>query len=156
METSVKLQDGFSYSLLPIIGLIIIIVATVLVVIIMEIMKAAEKKAKKKPVVKIPSDITSIRTKYLLALDKVKLDFEDGKISIRETYTLMSSIIREFIHKTTGINVKNYSLQDIRTLDMPILEQLVTEYYAPEFARESNGDVQLSYEKTRKAMEEWN
>lgn len=38
---------------------------------------------------------------------------------------------------------------------MPELYYLVAEYYAPEFARKSDGDVRASLEKTRSLIERW-
>lgn len=156
METKVVLQDGHSYSLIPIIILAVLVIGYLLYLIISLIVKYVNNKPKKPVIVRPTVDIYQVKMKYITNLDKVKYDFDNGNTSIRETYQLMSGIIREFIESATGINVSSYSLQDIRTLNMPVLETLVSEYYAPEFARESKGDVLTSYDKTRKAIELWN
>ena len=38
---------------------------------------------------------------------------------------------------------------------MPILYELVEEYYVPEFSEKSIGNIKLSIEKTRKVIEKW-
>ena len=38
---------------------------------------------------------------------------------------------------------------------MPVLTQLVTEYYEPEFARETYSDIYQSINKTRKVLQLW-
>ena len=67
----------------------------------------------------------------------------------------MSRCIRGFVHAATGIRVQNYTLYNIERLNMPELYYLVAEYYAPEFARKSDGDVRTSLEKTRSLIERW-
>ena len=39
---------------------------------------------------------------------------------------------------------------------MPFLTELIQEYYAPEFAKQSIGDIKQAIEKTRKVVEKWN
>ena len=67
----------------------------------------------------------------------------------------MSMCIRKFVHAVTGIKVQNYTLGDIGGLNMPGLYNLVSEYYSPEFARKSEGDVINSLAKTRSMIEQW-
>ena len=81
--------------------------------------------------------------------------YDQGKLDVRGAYQRMSRCIRGFVHAATGIRVQNYTLYDIERLNMPELYYLVAEYYAPEFARKSDGDVRASLEKTRSLIERW-
>ena len=117
METTVTLQKGFSYSVLPIIILAVLVLGIFLYVLIRYLVKYRKPKPKKKPiVVKMAPNMYQVKIKYLARLDQAKMQFDNGDISVREAYQLMSGIIREFIASSTGINVTNYSLQNLRVM----------------------------------------
>lgn len=71
-------------------------------------------------------------------------------------YQNLSKVIRNFVFEATHIKVQNYTLDDIRKLNMPILYELISEYYNPEFANISNGNFIYSIEKARGVVERWN
>jgi len=153
MQVSVKLQESFSYPILPII--IIILLLTIVTIYI--IRKKQEKKYI--PVIKENKDIKDIGTikqKYIKQLEMIKSKLESNKISIRRAYQDMSEIIRYFVYEVTNIKVQYCTLKDIEELDMPILYELIQEYYVPEFSEKSLGDIEASLEKTRKVIEKWN
>ena len=94
--------------------------------------------------------------KYLTKIDNLIINFNNSKLSSRKAYQELSSIIRNFIYEVTNIQVQNYTLKDISTINMPILYQLVSEYYNPEFSKISKGNITLSINKTRMVIEKWN
>lgn len=156
METSVKLQGLFSYSFFPILFIAIIVLAITIYLLIQSLKK-------KKEVVKIedvqiiePKNIKAIQNKYLKRLDNLSKKLELGKITIRVAYQGLSTLIRYFIFEVTDIKVQNYTLSEIEKLNMPFLTELIQEYYAPEFAKHSIGDIKQAIEKTRKVVEKWN
>lgn len=154
METRIKLQEPFSYSLVP----IIVIGAILLIYVIFQIVRMFYKKAKKqenspKELTKV--DIANIKKQYLLRLTDLERQYKAGNITSREAYQRTSEYIREFVYKLTNINVSTCTLFDIRNLNMPLLANLVSEYYRPEFEREFEGDIIGSIEKTKRAIEEW-
>lgn len=156
METTVKLQDLYAYSILPISIIVILIIAITIYILI-------EKIKKKNEIVKIedvkiiePKNIKAIQNKYLKRLDNLRKKLELNKITIRIAYQGLSTLIRYFIFEVTDIKVQNYTLSEIETLNMPFLTELIQEYYAPEFAKQSIGDIKQAIEKTRKVVEKWN
>lgn len=156
METTVKLQDLYAYSILPISIIAILVIAITIYILI-------DKIKKKNEVVKIenvkivePKNINAIKNKYLKRLDNLRKKLELNKITIRVAYQGLSTLIRYFIYEVTDIKVQNYTLSEIETLNMPFLTELIQEYYAPEFAKQSIGDIKQSIEKTRKVVEKWN
>lgn len=151
METSVNLQSPFSYAIYPVFIIIIILFVYILVLFCKPKKKVKVKTVQKKQVV----DIKKIKNKYLKKLDDVECKMDNNKISIRSAYQSTSNIIRNFVHEVTSIKVQNYTLEEIKLLDMPILYELVSEYYTPEFAEQSVGDIKKSIEKTRKVIEKW-
>ncbi|MCI8546584.1 MAG: hypothetical protein HFJ44_05045 [Clostridia bacterium] len=156
METTVKLQELYAYSILPISIIAILVIAITIYILI-------EKIKKKNEIVKIedvkivePKNIKSIQNKYLKRLDNLRKKLELNRITTRVAYQGLSTLIRYFIYEVTDIKVQNYTLSEIETLNMPFLTELIQEYYAPEFAKQSIGDIKQAIEKTRKVVEKWN
>ena len=88
-------------------------------------------------------------------MDLVLRDFNNKVITERVAFQRLSSLIRNFIHETTNIKVQNYTLKEIKLVNMPVLYELVSEYYDPEFAVASDGNFIKSYNKTRMVIERW-
>ncbi len=141
----------FSYSFIPIIICIAIII---ILIIIFAITIHKPKKVKKISIVK-PININDIKNKYLLEIDNLLTSVNENKISLRHSYQQLSKLIRNFIYEVTGLKVQNYTLSDIKTINMPILSTLVEEYYHPEFAKDSKGDIIASITKTREVIAKW-
>ena len=157
MKTSVNLQLPFSYAILPIILLGTLIIGYGIYLFIC----AIQKRRNKRPALRIvnpPSaaDIRAIKRNYLTQLENISQALLKNQIPTREAYQHMSLCIRHFVYEATGIQVQNYTLEDIKTLHMPGLEALIAEYYAPEFAVNSQGDGTASLEKTKRVIELWN
>lgn len=157
METNVTLQNPLQFRLIWIILPILLIVASYLLWLY------AKKKwplpKKYKPLsIKTPPAFTraQIRQKYLEKMNTLETSYQSGNITSRKAYQSLSSIIRNFVFEMTKIHVQNYTLAEIKTLNMPALSKLVEEYYEPEFARESNGEMLASLEKTRSVIASWN
>ena len=151
MSISTDLQDMFSYSLSPIIVLIIIISVLFFILIL--------SRKKPKPVQKInivkPKNIIDIKNKYLQEINNLLISVNENKITNRSAYQKLSKLIRNFVYEVTGLIVPNYTLSEIKTLNMPILSTLVEEYYHPEFAKESTSDIISSITKTREVVAKW-
>lgn len=152
MQTSVSMQPSFSYLTLYIEIFLIIILA----IIIWWHFKKKENGPK--PVIEVTREkknIKEIKIKYLRKLLSLERKIEKNEITIRKAYQGLSNIIRYFVHDVTGIKVQNCTLEDIKKLNMPKLYALIKEYYRPEFAEKSLGDVKSSIEKTRKVIRKW-
>ena len=93
---------------------------------------------------------------YLDKIEVLKADVAAKKITSRKAYQALSGLIRNFIFEVTNVKVQNYTLQQITTLRMPHLTELIREYYNPEFAAKSNGDIMKSIEKTQGVIKKWN
>ena len=158
MKTSITLQEPFSYSMIPMI-VVGILVALYGIYLIISILQKQPKKKIATPVPKkiiSPADIRTIKSKYLAELENIKQALWTQQISTRDAYQKMSLCIRHFVYEVTGIQVQNYTLEDIKGLHMPGLEALIAEYYAPEFAMTSMSDSSASIERTKRVIELWN
>ena len=154
MQTTVKLQEPFSYSIYPIlIILILLIIASIYL-----FKRKDDNKLKEVPQIrkKDIKDINKIKQKYINKLDILQTKLEKEKISIRKAYQYLSELIRYFVYEVTEIKVQNYTLKEIETLNIPMLYNLIKEYYTPEFANISSGNVKESIERTREVIKKWN
>ncbi len=155
MQTSVNLQPPFSYSIYPIIVIIVILAGIGIYLLLTR---------RKNPVVQEemqikeiePKDLNHIKHKYIKRINIIEERLMKNKITVRAAYQGLSTIIRYFVYEVTNIKVQNCTLKDIEKLKMPVLSQLIQEYYAPEFAEKSIGNIKASLEKTRKVIEKWN
>lgn len=160
MQTSVPLQDPFSYALWPILLLVVILLFISLVAVVWGILVLIKKvyKAPKKEI-KAPRPVTknkvTVKQEYLAKITSLEEDLKTEKIDVRECYQRLSVYIREFAYQMTGIDVTKFTLSEIKEIKMSQLDELIQEYYAPEFARESKGNAMISIAKTKKVIETW-
>lgn len=151
LSSKIELEDLFTYSTTPIIIGIILIIILVLIILY----------KKKNKVINIDNNVKlnnkiDIKDSYLKILDTLLDDIKNGRIQNRKAYQRLSKIIRNFIYEMTNIKVQNCTLEDISKKDMPVLYELVKEYYDPEFANISKGNIISSIEKTREVIKRWN
>ncbi len=156
MQISVKLQDMFSYSIYYIFIVFILVFAFTIYFIATR--KRKTKDIEEEIVVKKAEtkDLNTIKNKYIKKIENLEEKLNNKKISIRVAYQNLSSIIRYFVYEVTNIKVQNYTLREIERLKMLELSELIKEYYAPEFAKHSLGNIKESISKTRKVIEKWN
>ena len=152
MQDPVSLQEPFTYSTTIIYILLIIIVVLIMSLFI----KKREKKVIKQEVklVHYP-DLLTIKNEYLGKLNELANKVNNNEVSNRKAYHSLSKIIRDFIYAATNINVLPLSLSEISKYNIPFLEELMKEYYIPEFSTISKGDINLSINKTREVINKW-
>lgn len=154
MQVKTELQGLFTYSYIPIIITLVILI----IIFFIYIIKVRKKKIKKRPNIVKPSvkNMNEIRQKYLNNLDGLLQNINNNKISNRHAYQILSATIRHFVYDSTNIKVQNYSLSEIKDLNMPILYELINEYYDPEFSKISKGNIIDSIDKAREVIKKWN
>ncbi len=156
MQTSINLQEPFTYSIIPLIITLLVIIAVTYFVI-----KNRKKNVVKKEIVKeIPQknikNIPVIKNKYLKQLETIEKNFKDNTITLRKAYQSISEAVRLFVFEVTDITTQNYTLAEIKKLNLPIVYELISEYYEPEFASKVIGDFDASINKARRVINEWN
>ncbi len=159
MQTSINLQEPFAYSIIPVIVTICLTLIETHYLIYSR--KKKEKDRVDEIIVKaIPEknikNIPVIKGKYLNQLDIIEYRYTNNMIELRKAYQMISENIRLFVFEITDITTQNYSLAEIKKLDIPILYELIKEYYEPEFASKSVGDFEASINKARRVINEWN
>ena len=93
----------------------------------------------------------TIKDKYILKIKILENKVNLKKISNKDAFTQLSKIIREYISKTTGTNVINYSLKEIKKLNNDTLTTLIEECYKYEFSN-IKGDINKSITKAKELI----
>ena len=151
MQVQTELRPPFHYSPTPtIICSAILICGLIILLLLMrkKPIKQVVKTLKKK-------DLSELKKEYLDKIGTLKSDVTSNKITSRRAYQILSGLIRGFIFEATNIRVQYYTLQQIETLKMASLTELIREYYNPEFAAKSNGNIAKSIEKTAEVIKKW-
>lgn len=152
MQITNEFKPLFSYSLITILFFLIL-----LFINLYFLLKLINNKVKENiPEVKQPSkDLILIKNRFIKEIDLLKLQIENNEITNRKAYQRLSKIIRTFIYEMTSIKVPNYTLEEIKKININSLTQLVEEYYDPEFSKISKGNIKESIEKTRQVIDSW-
>lgn len=157
MQTSINLQEPFAYSIIPV---IITICLTLIETYYLIYTKKKKDMVDEVKVEAIPEknikNIPVIKGKYLNQLDTIEYRYINNMIELRKAYQMISETVRLFVFEITDITTQNYSLAEIKKLNIPILYELIKEYYEPEFASKSVGDFTTSINKARRVINEWN
>ena len=159
MQISIDLQEPYTYSIIP---LIIVISLVLLESYYFIYLRNKNKKIniEENNVKEIPDknikNIPVIKNKYLNQLDFIENKYTNNKIELRKAYQMISEAIRLFVFEITDITTHNYSLTEIKRLNIPNIYELIAEYYEPEFASKSIGDFNSSINKARRVINEWN
>lgn len=159
MQTSIKLQEPFTYSVIFVVIITGFVLAMTAYLIYINIIKK-KVKVEKNNLKVIPEknikNVPVIKNKYLEQLNSIEYKYTNNMIDLRKAYQLISESIRMFVFEITDITTQNYSLNEIKRLNIPNLYDLIKEYYEPEFASKSVGDFEVSIEKSRRIIKEWN
>lgn len=154
MQLTTELNEMFSYSLWPIL-LFLVIIIFLIIIYIFKIKTPNKQMIKINKVTNSTVNLNKIKSDYLHKIDSLVKEVKEEKIANRAAYLELSKIIRKFVYKVTNIKVQNYTLKEIRKINIPILSELVLEYYQPEFAQNEKGNILKSIEKTREVIEKW-
>lgn len=159
MQTTIKLQEPFTYSIIPLIIILCFVLAVTFYLIYLNIKK--KKVREEEDYLKIIPEkniknVPVIKGKYLEQLNSIEYKYTNNMIDLRKAYQLISESIRMFVFEITNITTQNYTLNEIKKLNIPDLYELIEEYYEPEFASKSVGDFGISIEKARRVVKKWN
>ena len=149
MVTSVNVRDPLQFSIWVTILEIVFAAITValLVYVICMVVKSFKKIKKKPPVIKVamsPYALQKLKETYSKEIGHILGAYQQGAITKRDGYQKLSAQIREFIHEATGINVETLTVSEVKALGIRKLDELMAEYYIPEFAEdEKAGDKDL-------------
>lgn len=159
MPITVEFQDMFMYSVIP--AALAVLVATVVGVAGFiyfkkrKNVKPKEQVKQEQPVTKPVVNEVQIRDRYCQMVNELEAKFKSGKLSNRTAYQKLSEILRQFVFELTGVKVHNFTLEEIKKVNMPNLTRIIDECYAPEFSVDNEGDIYNTIQKTRMVIKEW-
>lgn len=161
-NTSVQLQQPFSYAWWPWTVLGLLLIGSAIWYLVWNLIKISRRKAEEKRRLealrekapeRIPLEV--LKGKYMNLIFQLETKLMNGQINNRDAYTELSSIFRTFVFEATGIEAHKYTLYDIQGLNIPIVYNLVDNYYSPEFAENNPGNIRESIEITKGAVSRW-
>lgn len=160
MESTVNLQEPFMYHLWPLLVLIILLFALGAILFVLNY-KKTEKKIVEKPVFDQPKpvlrlDKAAIKAKYVNYLIDLYNKVHAGQMDTKAAYQELSMLVRDFVKEVSGLDVTTSTLQEIRGKNIPVIEQLISEYYEPEFAFETDDDAKSAINNAKRIIEKWN
>ena len=100
------------------------------------------------------AELNALKERYLQECSKLEETLHETN-DIRMVYQRLSEISRMFVSEATGLKVQNCTLSQIRKMKLPQLREMVEEYYDPEFAVRSTGDVEGALAKTERMITRW-
>ena len=141
MVTTVTLQPPFEYYWWVI--LIAAILAAAAIAIVLYVLNKyfhifSKLFSKPKSQIKTPPSklLYQIKEDYIGQLQQLSLAYGSKSMDKRTAYQRLSLLIRGFVKEATGINVENYTKAEIKAFGIRHLDNLMEEYYVPEFAEE--------------------
>ena len=154
MQTSVSLQEPYSFSIVPIIVLVIIAAVLLFVLLFLKKNKEEQPEVKAIPQRNI-KNIPAIKNKHLRELEAIEYQYKNNKLELRKAYQLISENVRLFVFEVTDITTQNYSLMEIKKLNIPNLYETIAEYYEPEFSKKPSGDFINSVNKAKDIIQKF-
>ena len=149
MNIDRDIELPFSYSENIVRTLIIIAVVIVLAIVFDKLFRKKIMRLIYKP------NIPKLKEKYARKLENLYSKVETGRIDVRNGYIELSTLVREFIEKATGIKASSFSKSEAQKLGMDDLGLLMEEYYPAEFAEKGSGDILRSIKNSMEVVKKW-
>ena len=155
MVTTVELQAPFSYSwwVYLIVAAILLAALAIIIYVIAKLVKIFKVKKAVPPVPR------HIKIAYISKVHDIQVAYSAGRLDKRDGYQRLSAEIRGFVHEATGINVENYTIKEVKAMGIRKLDELMEEYYVPEFAEDEKAkdkDLVKSCQAAMGVIKSWN
>jgi hypothetical protein len=102
-----------------------------------------------------PSDLASLKAKYLGLIEELYQKFVRGEISLRQLHIELSMTVRSFVQEASFFPAPYLSLSELRGSPYPQLTKLISEYYPTEFAAIENGNAAGSTQAAKGLVQQW-
>ena len=152
MQIEFELQPLFTFSILPLL-IMFIIFGGMTIFIVIKLLKSKKKSCK---ITISPKNVNLIKNNFLNKINELEEKFDNNLLTSRKTYQELSVLIRLFVYEITGLEVQKCTLLEIEKLNIPVLTELIKEYYEPEFSKLSRGNIKNSINKTKGVVLKWN
>lgn len=152
MQIEFELQPLFTFSILPLLIMFIIFGGMTIFIVI----KLLKNKKETSKITISPKNVNLIKNNFLNKINELEEKFDNNLLTSRKAYQELSILIRLFVYEITGLEVQKCTLLEIEKLNIPILTELIKEYYDPEFSKLSRGNIKNSINKTKGVVLKWN
>lgn len=163
MQSEVELHPPIDYpSWVPVTGFSLLGASIAAMVVLRVILpgRLRSRKGRKKPLsqpteVTLPANVAEAKWRYASQLDALRGAYDRGEVDTRVAYEEISRVARSFAHEATGIDVREYTLEDLRRSPWPALADLISVCYEPEFAEHSLADPRVGIEHAKAVIWSW-
>lgn len=104
----------------------------------------------------LPADMSTLRARYLAAIDAVVADAGNGRLPHREAHQQLSLLLRGFAGEARGIPATHMTLAELHAHGLGPIAEGVAGMYPAEFAADRPSAVERSAELARQAVRTWN
>lgn len=165
MDTTVTMYGFAKYGTAIVVLLFLLVIAIGILYLFFlskskkEVLDAQNPNKKLKIEEPAPSVKQRIINRYSKDIGNIQFEYINKKMSGREAYQELSKEIRKFAREMTGVDISVYTLEEIKMLKFPVLEELIENCYQPEFSSEHENDadktIEKTIERTLKVMKKW-
>lgn len=124
------------------------IIFLILIIINIIIIKIKYKNSYTKPL--------SIKYLYLLKINDLERKYKNNKVTKRKLYQSLNRVIKDYINEIYKINLNNYTLEDIKTLNNNNLLNLIETNYKYSYSNNPNGNIENIINKTKEFIKNEN
>lgn len=155
MPTTVELQGIMRHGLIPLWILFIVLISPLIIKYRKKRQADKPSKAGNKVNPKLKPVPVSVKESYVNKLRSIEREYKTGNKSSKECYQLLSMYIRLFVKEYAGVDVTVKTLAEIRGMNIPKLERLISGYYKYEFSPDAEGDIDKAIDDTIEAVNFW-
>lgn len=163
MDTSVTLQPPFDYPTWMIVASIIMLALVALANILLRAILPGNLKRREKtpgqgdgsPSAVPYFDINESKWRHVSRLDSLRAACLAGQVDNRVAHEEISRVARSFVHEATGVDVRDWTLEEIRRSPYASLAALIDICYEPEFAEHSNTNPIQSIDHAKAVIWSW-
>lgn len=131
-----------------------ILLSVLLAAVIAWLLRPA-RKVRRTPAVR-PADMSTLRSRYLAAIDALVADAAAGRVPEREAHQRLSLLLRGFAGEVRGINATHMTLAELREHGLGAVAEGVAGMYPAEFAAATQSTVERSAVLARQVVHTWN
>lgn len=95
------------------------------------------------------------RARYLDLIGEVGAAHSRAELTAREAHQRLSSLVRAFVHESSGYPASTMTLAELRRLNLPGLTAAVERFYPEEFGPHGDRPVSESVASAQRVVAEW-
>jgi hypothetical protein len=163
METEVTLRPPFGYPTWMIVVSIVLLVAVIAANVILRVvlpgkLELGRKRRNKETPQQQDApyfNLEETKWRHISQLDTLRVACLAGQVDRRIAHEEISRVARSFVHEVTKVDVRDWTLAEIRRSPYASLAELIDICYEPEFAEHSETDPIRSIDHAKAVIWSW-